>query len=57
MTAMLSDEQAQVALSRPPKKTVGQRMFGSARKSQWHFTLLLIILLAFVAYIPLELAI
>lgn len=49
-----SEEQIEVTVRLPAKGTIGERMFGSAQESQWHYTLLFVILLAFVAFIPLN---
>jgi hypothetical protein len=49
-----SEEQRQVTISLPAKTSLGRQMYGSALTTQWHYTLLFVILLAFVAFIPLN---
>lgn len=49
-----SEEQKEVTVRLPPKGTIGERMFGSTLESHWHYTLLFVMLLAFVAFIPLN---
>jgi hypothetical protein len=49
-----SNEEFQMTITLPPKSSIGERTFGLARQTHWHFTLLFVILLAFTAYIPLN---